>query len=144
MTESSRPSWSKYFLNLAIQAATRSTCDRRHVGAILVRDRNILSCGYNGSLPGSPHCDDAGHVMVDSHCVRTVHAECNAILQAAKHGVATDGATLYCTDKPCWDCYKVIVAAGVKKIIFLRDYPSKYPDERIESVQFFDEGIENG
>src|SRR3989338_10560524 len=83
----SRPTWDDYFMNIAKQAATRSTCERKHVGAVIVRDKTILSTGYNGSIRGMPHCDDAGHMMENDHCVATIHAEANAIIQAAKHGV---------------------------------------------------------
>ena len=82
-----RVDWHTYFMNIAHQAATRSTCDRKHVGAVIVRDKTILSTGYNGSIRGMPHCDDVGHLMENGHCVATVHAEANAIIQAAKNGV---------------------------------------------------------
>ena len=82
-----RVSWETYFMNIAQEVATRSTCDRKHVGAVIVRDKTILSTGYNGSIKGLPHCDEAGHEMVEGHCVRTTHAEANAIVQAAKNGV---------------------------------------------------------
>ena len=85
---SGRSSWDQYFMDIARQVATRATCDRKHVGALLVRDRTILSTGYNGSIRGLPHCDDVGHMMENGHCVATVHAEANAIIQAAKNGVA--------------------------------------------------------
>ena len=99
---SSRVDWHTYFMNIARQAATRSTCDRKHVGAVIVRDKTILSTGYNGSIRGMPHCDDVGHLMENGHCVATVHAEANAIIQAAKNGVRIDGAELYTTASPCW------------------------------------------
>ncbi len=89
---SRRVDWHTYFMNIARQAATRSTCDRKHVGAVIVRDKTILSTGYNGSIRGMPHCDDVGHLMENGHCVGTVHAEANAIIQAAKNGVRIDGA----------------------------------------------------
>ena len=82
-----RVSWAEYFMNIAQEVATRSTCDRKHVGAVIVRDKTILSTGYNGSLKGLPHCDEAVCEMVEGHCVRTTHAEANAIVQAAKNGV---------------------------------------------------------
>ena len=87
-----RVGWHTYFMNIARQAATRSTCDRKQVGAVIVRDKTILSTGYNGSIRGMPHCDDVGHQMESGHCVATVHAEANAIIQAAKNGVRIDGA----------------------------------------------------
>ena len=97
-----RASWDEYFMNIARMVATRATCDRKHVGAVLVRDRTLLSTGYNGSIRGLGHCSEEGHMMEDGHCVRTVHAEANAIIQAAKNGVAIDGATIYTTASPCW------------------------------------------
>jgi dCMP deaminase len=117
-----RQSWDAYFLGIAAQVATRATCDRKHVGAVLVRDRTILSTGYNGSVRGMPHCDDAGHTMENGHCVATVHAEANAIIQAAKNGVRIDGATLYTTAFPCWPCFKLIANAGVTRVVFAEAY----------------------
>lgn len=103
---------------VASQVATRSTCDRKHVGAVIVRDRMILTTGYNGSLRGLPHCDDAGHLMEGGHCVRTVHAEANAIVQAARNGVRLEGGDVYVTASPCWSCFKLIANAGLKRIVF--------------------------
>ena len=90
-----RAGWNEYFMGIAHQAATRSTCDRKHVGAVIVRDRTVLSTGYNGSVRGLPHCDEVGCVMEDGHCITTVHAEANAILQAAKNGVSIEGSELF-------------------------------------------------
>jgi dCMP deaminase len=115
---SERVGWHTYFMNIARQAATRSTCDRKHVGAVIVRDKTILSTGYNGSLRGMPHCDDVGHLMEGGHCVGTVHAEANAIIQAAKNGVRIEGAELYTTASPCWNCFKLIANAGIRTIYF--------------------------
>ena len=89
-----RVDWHTYFMNIARQAATRATCERKHVGAVIVRDKTILSTGYNGSIRGMPHCDDIGHMIENTHCVATVHAEANAIIQAARHGTRIDGAVL--------------------------------------------------
>jgi dCMP deaminase len=122
----SRVDWHTYFMNIAAQAATRSTCDRKHVGAVIVRDRTILSTGYNGSIRGMPHCDDVGHLMEGDHCVATVHAEANAIIQAAKNGVRIDGAELYTTASPCWSCFKLIANAGIGAVY----YGEFYRDER--------------
>src|SRR5947209_5416518 len=105
---SDRLDWHTYFMNIARQVATRATCPRKHVGALIVRDRTILSTGYNGSIRGMPHCDDAGHDLEAGHCVATIHAEANAILQAAKNGVTIDGAEIYTTASPCWSCFKLI------------------------------------
>ncbi len=113
-----RVSWDEYFMNIARVVATRATCDRKHVGAVLVRHKTILSTGYNGSIRGLPHCSEAGHMMEDGHCVRTVHAEVNAITQAAKNGVAIEGATIYTTASPCWPCFKVIANSGCSRIVF--------------------------
>jgi len=113
-----RVSWDEYFMNIAREVATRSTCARKHVGAVIVRDRTILSTGYNGSVRGLPHCDEVGHMMEDGHCVRTIHAEANAIIQAAKNGTRIDGAGIYVTASPCWHCFKTIANAGLTRIVF--------------------------
>ena len=117
-------------MNIAKESATRSTCDRKHVGAVIVRDKTILSTGYNGSIRGMPHCDDIGHLMENGHCVATLHAEANAILQAAKNGVMIDGAEVYITASPCWNCFKMLANTGIKKIY----YGEFYRDERIFEV----------
>jgi dCMP deaminase len=113
-----RASWDEYFMNIAREVATRSTCDRKHVGAVIVRDKSILATGYNGSVRGLPHCDDEGHLMEDGHCVRTVHAEANSIVQAARNGMRIDGADIYVTASPCWGCFRLIANAGIVKIVF--------------------------
>lgn len=125
-----RVSWDEYFMQIALQAATRSTCDRKHVGAVIVRDKIILSTGYNGSIRGMPHCDDVGHMMENDHCVATVHAEANAIIQAARNGTAIDNADIYVTASPCWNCFKLIANSGIKRIF----YHEFYRDERIITV----------
>ena len=122
-----RVDWHQYFMNIAAEIATRSTCDRKHVGAVIVRDKTILSTGYNGSVRGLPHCDDVGHMMEDGHCVATIHAEANAIIQAAKNGVRVDGADIYITASPCWNCFKIVSNAGIKNIY----YGEFYRDDRI-------------
>src|SRR5437870_5981269 len=104
---SARIGWHEYFMNIARQAATRSTCDRKHVGAVIVKNKTILSTGYNGSIRGVESCRERGHMMEEGHCVRTVHAEANAIIQAAKNGVTIDQADLYTTASPCWWCFKL-------------------------------------
>ena len=124
---SGRVSWDEYFMNIAREVATRSTCSRKHVGAVIVRDKVILSTGYNGSIRGMPHCDEVGHMMEDNHCVRTIHAEANAIIQAARNGVRIEGATIYVTASPCWGCFKMIANAGIARIVF----GEFYRDERI-------------
>ena len=119
-----RPSWDVYFLRIAREVATRSTCTRKHVGAVLVRDNQILSTGYAGSVKGQPHCTDVGCDIdfLTKGCRRTVHAECNAILQAARHGISTDGATLYSTLSPCSACFKMLANAGITRIIYCEEY----------------------
>ena len=117
-------------MDIAKQVATRATCDRKHVGAVVVLDRTILSTGYNGSIRGMPHCDEVGHMMENGHCIATVHAEANAILQAAKNGVRIDGASLYTTASPCWPCFKLIANSGCVRIV----YGEFYRDPRIFEV----------
>ena len=129
-TRRKRASWDEYFMRIAIQAAARSTCDRKYVGAVIVRDKTILSTGYNGSIHGLPHCDDVGHLMENDHCVATVHAEANAIIQAAKHGTPINGADIYITASPCWNCFKLIANSGIQRIYYLEFYR----DERILRV----------
>lgn len=129
-----RPSWDEYFLNIAEVVSTRSTCPRRSVGAVLVRDRQILSTGYNGAPRGLGHCIDVGCLMRDGHCVRASHAEMNAIAQAAFHGVRVKGATLYCTDKPCLICTKLLINAGIVKIVYLRDYPDEDSEQMLQDA----------
>jgi dCMP deaminase len=130
MSEHKRASWDEYFMNIAREVATRATCDRKHVGAVIVRDRCILATGYNGSVRGLEHCDDAGHMMEEGHCVRTIHAEANAIIQAARNGTGIDRAGIYVTASPCWICFKMVVNAGIARIVF----GEFYRDERIFST----------
>ena len=113
-----RPPWDSYFLGIAHSAATRSTCDRAHVGAVLMVEKDWFITGYNGSLPGEPHCDDVGHLMIFNHCLRTIHAEVNAIQNARKRGMPTRGATLYCTHCPCDDCASDIVRCGIRRVVY--------------------------
>lgn len=117
-------------MGIAHQAATRSTCLRKKVGAVIVRDKTVLSTGYNGSIRGLPHCEDVGCIMENGHCVATVHAEANAIIQAAKNGVSLDGGELYTTASPCWGCFKLIANAGIHRIYF----GEFYRDERSREV----------
>lgn len=124
---SNRVSWETYFMNIATEVATRSTCDRKHVGAVIVINKNILSTGYNGSIKGLPHCDEVGHEMVDGHCIRTTHAEANAIVQAAKNGVSIDNSEIFVTASPCYNCFKLIANSGIK-VIYYREL---YRDQRI-------------
>ena len=115
---SKRVGWSTYFMNIAKEVSTRSTCDRKHVGAVIARDKTILSTGYNGSIKGLQHCDEIGHEMVDGHCVRTTHAEANAIVQAAKNGVSINNAEMYVTASPCYNCFKLIANSGINTIYY--------------------------
>lgn len=113
-----RASWDEYFMSIARTVASRATCDRKHVGAVIVRDRTILATGYNGSIGGLEHCDEAGHMMENGHCVRTIHAETNAVIQAARNGVRIEAAGIYVTASPCWHCFKLLANAGIKRVVF--------------------------
>jgi len=141
----SRPSWDEYFMAIAYQVATRSTCIRRKVGALLVRDKRILTTGYNGPPSGLPHCIDVGCLREKlgvpagqrHELCRGLHAEQNALIQAAIHGVSVKGATLYCTHYPCSLCAKMLINAGVVKVVVAEEYPDEL------ARQFFAEaGIE--
>jgi dCMP deaminase len=125
-----RASWDEYFMNIARVVSTRSTCDRKFVGAVIVRDKSILATGYNGSIRGLPHCDEEGHLMEEGHCVRTVHAEANAIAQGARHGVRIEDASIYVTASPCWGCFRLIANAGIARV----HYGEFYRDPRIFDV----------
>lgn len=131
-----RPSWDDYFLSIAREVATRSTCERRHVGAVLVRDRRILCTGYNGSPPGQPHCVDpgVGCLLEDGRCIRTLHAEQNALTQAALHGISTKGATLYSTCRPCHVCARMVVGAGIVRVVFFGDEPAGWSRDVLEAA----------
>jgi dCMP deaminase len=117
----SRACWDQYFINIASVVAMRATCPRRRVGAVIVKDKMIVSTGYNGSVRGSSHCDDIGCIMENGHCVATIHAEVNAILQAARNGISTLGTTMYITLNPCMSCYKLILNAGIVKVVCKED-----------------------
>jgi len=126
-----RPDWHKYFFGVVEAIAARSTCDRGRSGALIVKDRQIVSAGYVGAAVGMPHCDEVGHLMqgvvgedgkIREHCVRTVHAEANAIAQAAKRGVVVDGAVMYTSMVPCWVCANLIVQSGIIGVLSLNDY----------------------
>jgi dCMP deaminase len=123
-----RASWDEYFMKIATVVAERGTCDRKQVGCVIIgENKSILSTGYNGSIKGLPHCDEVGHMMEDGHCVRTIHAEANAIAQAAANGTRLRNSTLYVTASPCWLCFKMLSNAGVKRVV----YGEFYRDERI-------------
>lgn len=129
-----RPPWDAYFMGFAEAASRRATCDRQHVGAVIVVDKQVVATGYNGSVRGLPHCDDVGHDMVSGHCVRTIHAEMNALAQAARHGVKVGGATIYTTASPCWDCFRVLVNAGVQRFVYKQPYRAEEHRARVEAV----------
>lgn len=118
-----RTSWPNYFFSIASVVATRSTCPRKRVGCVIVRDNRILSTGYNGSPPGEDHCEDVGCWLEDDHCLRSVHAEANAIATAARFGVVLDGATAYITISPCTRCSMLLKSAGISDVQFARVYP---------------------
>jgi dCMP deaminase len=128
-----RPSWDEYFMDIALQVATRSTCLRRHVGAVIVRDKRILATGYNGPPRGLPHCDVAGCLREQmgipsgqrQEICRGLHAEQNSIIQAALHGVSIEGSAVYITHQPCITCAKMIINSGIVRVICA----STYPDE---------------
>ena len=122
-----RLSWDEYFMGIAAMVASRSTCPRKRVGAVIVREQSILSTGYNGSIRGLPHCDDVGCMMEDGHCVATIHAEANAIVQAARNGVTLAGAECYVTASPCWSCFRLLANAGIRRISF----GEFYRDQRV-------------
>jgi dCMP deaminase len=126
-----RPSWDEYFLNLVEAVSLRGTCDRGRTGSVIAKDKRILSTGYVGSPVGIPHCDEVGHEMhtvtnedgtQSRHCIRTAHAELNAICNAARIGVAIEGGTIYCKIFPCYKCAQSIINAGIVRVVALKDY----------------------
>ena len=128
-----RISWDEYFMAQSHLLSLRSTCSRLSVGATIVKDKRIVSGGYNGSIKGDEHCIDVGCKVVEGHCVRTIHAEINAILQCSKFGVGTEGATIYVTHFPCLNCTKSIIQAGIKEICYANDYRNnEYAGELLE------------
>lgn len=137
-----RPSWSEYFMNITRMVAKRSTCLRRAVGAILVKDKRILATGYNGAPAGLKHCEEVGCLRMDSsvpsgerhELCRGLHAEQNAIIQAAYHGISIAGSTLYCTNKPCVICSKMMINAGIKIIIYEEGYDDPLADDMLKEA----------
>lgn len=117
-----RQSWAAYFMQLAELVGSRATCDRLKVGAVFTRDNRVLCTGYNGALPGRQHCDVVGCLMHESHCVRAIHAESNAICQAAHHGVSLDNSVLYVTHLPCLTCFRLCIAAGCARVVYKEEY----------------------
>lgn len=137
-----RPSWDDYFMAIAEQVSGRSTCLRRHTGAVLVKDKRILATGYNGVPSGLAHCETAGclreerSIASGSHheLCRGIHAEQNAVIQAARHGIAIDGAVVYCTHQPCVLCAKILLNAGVVDIVFRDAYPDPLSEELLSEA----------
>lgn len=128
--------WDQYFMAQSLLISTRSTCTRLAVGATIVRNKRVISGGYNGSVSGDVHCSDAGCKIVDGHCVRTVHAEANAILQCAKFGAPTEGADIYVSYFPCLQCTKMIIQAGIENLYYLHDYNnSEYAKELLDHAE---------
>ncbi|MDR3587931.1 MAG: dCMP deaminase family protein [Desulfosporosinus sp.] len=115
-----RKNWDLYFLDVAYQVASRSTCPRRSVGAVIVKDKRIKGTGYNGSAAGLPHCTDEGCLIINDHCVRTIHAEVNALLECSPE--ERSDATIYITDLPCAECSKLIISSGIRRVVFAREY----------------------
>lgn len=146
-----RPAWEDYFMDIARLVARRSTCLRRQVGAVVVKEKNILATGYNGTPSGITHCSEVGclrqQLKVPSgerhELCRGLHAEQNAIIQAAKHGINIAGSVLYCTNSPCVICSKMIINAGVSRIVYLEGYPDQLSTEMLREsgikVMTFDE-----
>lgn len=146
-TEHQRPSWDEYFMDLANTAAKRATCDRGRSGCVIVREKQVLVTGYVGSPKGMPHCDEAGHLFkkvyhedgsITQHCVRTVHAEQNAICQAARRGIALNHGTLYCKMTPCRTCAMLIINCGIDRVVCEKKYHAGKEAEEL----FRDAGIE--
>ena len=126
-----RPKWDEYFLGVTREVAKRATCDRGKSGCVIVKDKRILATGYVGSPSGLEHCDETGHMLRDviapdgsisKHCIRTIHAEQNAICQASRFGISLAGATLYCTMEPCFVCAKMIVNCGIERVVCEKKY----------------------
>ncbi|GAC1410249.1 MAG: cytidine/deoxycytidylate deaminase family protein [Candidatus Velthaea sp.] len=118
-----RPGWDEYFMQIARTVATRATCPRASVGCVLTRERRILTTGYNGAPRHVAHCSDVGCLLVHEHCARATHAEANAIVQGALHGVGLEGALAYCTHQPCVNCSKLLISAGIVRIVYEHAYP---------------------
>ena len=123
----------KYFMSIAKTVSEAATCLRRKVGAVLVKDNHIISTGYNGAPKGLPHCVDDGCDLEHGHCIRCVHAEANALIQAGSVGLSTQKTTLYVTTSPCRRCLGLIINAGIKRIVYLDDYKSTWPKESSEA-----------
>ncbi|SFL80885.1 dCMP deaminase [Gracilibacillus orientalis] len=138
-----RISWHQYFMAQSHLLALRSTCQRLMVGATIVRDKRIIAGGYNGSVSGSVHCIDEGCYVIEGHCVRTIHAEMNALLQCAKFGASTENAEIYVTHFPCLNCCKAIIQSGIKTVYYAEDYKNHpYAVELFKEVGVHVEKVE--
>ena len=141
MSELERPSWDEYFMEIATVVSKRSTCLRRSVGAVIVKNRQIVATGYNGPPKDLPHCSQVGclreQLKVPSgknhELCRGIHAEQNAVVQAAYHGVSVNGGTLYCTHQPCVVCTKILINAGIKRIVYANPYPDKLAEDMMQA-----------
>ncbi|HEY1037661.1 MAG TPA: cytidine/deoxycytidylate deaminase family protein [Candidatus Paceibacterota bacterium] len=140
MGKDTRPSWDEYFMSICEMVGSRGTCDRGRSGCVIVKDKRLVTAGYVGSPIGLPHCDEVGHEMhkvthddgrETMHCIRTIHAEQNAIVQAARIGVSLEGATLYCKMVPCYVCAKLVINAGIVRVIAAKDYQASKQSKRI-------------
>lgn len=137
-----RPDWDSYFMEIAQIVSKRSTCLRRAVGAVLVKDKQILATGYNGTPKGLPHCEEVGCLREQLHVpsgqmhelCRGIHAEQNSVIQAAVNGVSISGSTLYCTHQPCVVCSKILINAGIKRIVYANPYPDKLAAEMMHEA----------
>ncbi len=150
-----RPSWDEYFMEIAHTVSKRATCDRGRSGCVIAKDRQILVTGYVGSPKGLPHCDDVGHQMkkmlhedghTTMHCVRTVHAEQNAICQAARLGISIEGATLYCRMTPCRVCAMLIINCGIRRVVCEKKYHAGLESEQLlaqagVTIEYFTEEV---
>lgn len=154
--KNSRPSWDEYFINIAKVVGTRSTCDRGKTGSVITRNKHILVTGYAGAPRGLPHCDEAGHQLKTirhedghetQHCLRTAHAEQNALIQAARIGVSVEDSTVYCSMTPCAACAKMLINAGVVRIVCAKRYHAGEESEEMFrrvgiELNFFAEDVE--
>lgn len=150
----SRPSWDAYFMQIAHLVKTRATCPRRQVGAVIVREKRILSTGYNGAPRGLSHCPEGGPendwptgCMRAGHCIRSLHAEQNALLQAAMIGIPCEGSTMYVTCQPCNMCAKMVINAGIERVIYEGDYPDEFSlelfrESELEVLRYTEGGLE--
>ncbi|MDD3262940.1 MAG: cytidine/deoxycytidylate deaminase family protein [Candidatus Absconditabacteria bacterium] len=157
MTGYVRPTWDEYFMEVSRSIAKRATCDRGRSGCVVAKNNRLLVTGYVGSPPGMPHCDEVGHQFkqlthedgsVTNHCVRTVHAEQNAICQAARYGISLDGATLYCKMTPCRTCAMLIISTGIKRVVCEKKYHAGAESEAMFKevgieLNYFDENVES-